>query len=160
IHDAAHARLVEALLRLVDPSWQINLEAPIAGRPSASTDVRLDRGDDTVLIEVESRVSRLEEIVREGHIKQAATRESAPGRRVNVVLVLPLTRHHRALAGQHRATIAAAFPVSSDAIRHALERDDGPWPGDGILWVTAAGPAPTATTSSPTRRPPPGRGRR
>jgi transcriptional regulator with XRE-family HTH domain len=113
IHDAAHARLVEALLGTVHRSWQVTLEAPIPGRPGASSDARFDRADDVVLIEVESRVGRLEEILREVHAKQAAVTATVPGRSVHVVLVLPPTPHNRELVREHRATMSAAFPAAS-----------------------------------------------
>ena len=151
IHDAGHAGIVEALLLLAHGSWQRSVEAPVPGRPGSSVDVQLDRGNDVVLFEVESRVRRFEEIVRECHAKQAAVAATLPDRRVHVVLVLPPTRHNRALVREHRATIAAAFPASSDDIRDALTADRD-WPGNGILWFGAS-------TSLPTRRPQRGRGR-
>lgn len=89
-------------------------------------------------MEVETRIRTLEAVVREGQEKRAAVAAADPGRRVHVVLVLPPTRHHRALALMHPETIRAAFPVPSDEITRALRDETGPWPGDGILWVSAA----------------------
>jgi len=149
IHDAAHARLVEALLRLRHPSWRAKVEAPVPGTGRRSTDLRLDRGDATILFEVETHVHALEAIIREGEDKRSAVAAAvaadrsavaaiaavAATRRVHVILVLPPTRHHRTLVAAHPGTIEAAFPASTADIRRALTSADVPWPGDGILWL-------------------------
>jgi transcriptional regulator with XRE-family HTH domain len=147
IHDAAHARLVEALLRLRHPSWRAMVEAPVPGTGQRSTDLRLDRGDATILFEVETHVHALEAIIREGEDKRSAVAAAVAadadfaaagaGRRVHVILVLPPTRHHRTLVAAHPGTIKAAFPASTADIRSALTSADTPWPGDGILGLGA-----------------------
>jgi transcriptional regulator with XRE-family HTH domain len=139
IHDAAHARLVEALLRLRHPSWRAKVEAPVPGTGRRSTDLRLDRGDATILFEVETHVHALEAIIREGEDKRSAVAAAvaAVGRRVHVILVLPPTRHHRTLVAAHPGTIRSAFPASTADIRRALTSADVPWPGDGLLWLGA-----------------------
>jgi len=140
IHDAAHARLVEALLRLRHPSWRAKVEAPVPGTGRRSTDLRLDRGDATILFEVETHVHALEAIIREGEDKRSAVAvaaDAAAERRVHVILVLPPTRHHRTLVAAHPGTIKSAFPASTADIRRALTSADVPWPGDGLLWLGA-----------------------
>lgn len=142
IHDAAHARLVEALLRLRHPSWRAKVEAPVPGTGRRSTDLRLDRGDATILFEVEAHVHALEAIIREGEDKRSAVAAAvaagaAAGRRVHVILVLPPTRHHQTLVAAHPGTIKSAFPASTADIRRALTSADVPWPGDGLLWLGA-----------------------
>jgi transcriptional regulator with XRE-family HTH domain len=144
IHDAAHARLVEALLRLRHPSWRARVEAPVPGPGRRSTDLRLDRGTTTILFEVETRVHALEAIIREGEAKRSAVAadtadaaQAATGRVIHVTLVLPPTRHHRTLVNAHPGTIKAAFPASTADVRRALTSPDTPWPGDGILWLGA-----------------------
>ena len=139
IHDAAHARIVEAVLHRCHPSWHPSLEAPIPGLGRRSTDLRLEQGDEIVLMEVETHVRALEAIIREGTAKRAAVAESAPaGKRIHVVLVLPPTRHHRALVRAHPTTVATAFPATDAALTRALMSGDVEWPGDGILWQTGA----------------------
>ncbi len=139
IHDAAHARIVEAVLQGCDPGWHLTVESPVPGPGRRSTDIRLDRRDETVLMEVETRIRAVEAIIREGAEKRAAVAEVAPaGRSIHVVLVLPPTRHHRALVSAHPGIVAAAFPASHDSLARALANRDVPWPGDGILWM--AGP--------------------
>jgi transcriptional regulator with XRE-family HTH domain len=165
IHDAAHARLVEALLRLRHPSWHAKVEAPVPGPGRRSTDLRLDRGDQVVLFEVETRVHALEAIIRECEDKRsavaadaaarlspadaAATAVAADGRQIHVVLVLPPTRHHRTVVATHPGTIKAAFPASTADIRRALTSAALPWPGDGILWLGAGVPLPKSAATRP-----------
>ena len=136
IHDAAHARIVEAVLDLCDPTWHPTVEAPVPGPGRRSTDIRLDRGDQTVLMEVETHVRALEAVIREGTGKQAAVAEVVPaGQQIHIVLVLPPTRHHRALVNAHPGIVAAAFPASDVGLSKALASPDVDWPGNGILWI-------------------------
>lgn len=140
IHDAAHARIVEDVLSRCDPSWHPTVEAPVPGPGRRSTDIRLERGADVVLIEVETHIRALEAIIREGAEKRTAVaatsaEASAAVRRIHVVLVLPPTRHHRALVRAHPGIVAAAFPASQAALSAALSSPDLEWPGDGILWT-------------------------
>lgn len=143
IHDAAHARIVERVLALRHPRWHATLEAPVSdlgrGPGRRSSDLRLDHGRDIVLMEVETGIRRLEEIVREQHSKRDAVRRALDDgeARVHVVLVLPPTRHHRALTKTHPATIGTAYPTRSTLLREALESPAGAWPGDGLLWIAS-----------------------
>jgi transcriptional regulator with XRE-family HTH domain len=138
IHDAAHARLVEALVRLRHASWRAIPEAPVPGG-RRSTDLRLVRGAETVLFEVETHVQVLEAVIREGNSKRdKVAYDLGPERRVHSVLVLPPTRHHRGLARAHSETMQAAFPVRSVDLRRSLTTAGVPWPGDGLLWLGAS----------------------
>jgi len=136
IFDATHARIIERLLELRHRRWRSTLEAPIPGPGRRSVDVSLAAASDLVLFEVESRARRMEQLVRELHGKREAIEMANGGRvRVHVVLVLPPTRHHQVLVRALPATVRAAFPVGSTALRRALESKTGAWPGDGILWI-------------------------
>ena len=141
IHDAAHARIVERLLAIRNRRWRATVEAPIPGLGRRSADLRLDHGRDIVLFEIETRIRRLEEIVREQHEKRAAVHDegTSADRPVHVVLVLPPTRHHRTLVGAHPETIRTAYPTRSASLRAALEASTGDWPGDGLLWLAERG---------------------
>ena len=137
IYDAAHARLVERVIAMAATAWNVEPEAPLPGR--RSVDLCLRSSLCVVLIEVESRIRRLEEIQRELHAKRDAVLvRSGSERCVHVVLALPPTHHHRALVRTHPALVAAAFPVSSAHIRRALSAPAQPFPGDGILWVAGS----------------------
>lgn len=141
IHDAAHAQIVERLLELRNAAWRATVEAPVPGGGRRSTDVRLDRGADVVLVEVETRVQALEAIVRECADKRAAVQAAQPGRSVHVLLVLPRTRHHRAIASAHPGIIRAAFPIPPQRLLAAVTDPTERWPGDGILWLDPPGRA-------------------
>jgi transcriptional regulator with XRE-family HTH domain len=143
IHDAAHARLVEAVLRRCDPRWHVAVEAPVPGPGRRSTDIRLESPIDVVLMEVETHIQALEAIIREGADKRVAHSTESPNRRIHTVLVLPPTRHHRALVASHPRIVAASFPASSEALVASLSDPDLSWPGDGILWL-AGDPSPSA----------------
>jgi transcriptional regulator with XRE-family HTH domain len=139
IHDAAHARIVEGLLRLRHSTWRTRVEAPVPGPGRRSSDLRLDRGDETVLFEVETHVHALEAIIRECEDKRAAVvAQDGLDQRIYVTLVLPPSRHHRAVVNAHPEMIGAVFPATSAYIRQALATVGEPWPGDGILWLGAA----------------------
>ncbi len=158
IRDSVQAEIVEQLLRSRAPSWRPSVEAEVPGPGRRSVDLRLDGPADTILIEVETRVESLEEIVRELHSKRRAFVESAGAdgnRPIHVVLVLPLTRRHSTMAKAHPEIVRAAFPVSSSAIRRALTSGPGAWPGDGLLWVRRQPTAPGAAVVTPrgTERP-------
>jgi transcriptional regulator with XRE-family HTH domain len=141
IHDAAHARLVEAVLALSHPSWHATVESPVPGPGRRSTDIRLDDRLDAVLLEVESHVRAFEVIIRECAEKRAAVAATlGADRRVHVVLVLPTTRHHKALVAAHPRIVATAFPTSHVELELALTDPVAPWPGDGILWLSPKGP--------------------
>jgi transcriptional regulator with XRE-family HTH domain len=136
IHDAGHARLIEALIRVRHPSWRAVPEAPVPGAGRQSTDLRLMRGAETVLLEVETHIQVLEAVIREGNDKRdRVAYEAGPDGRVHSVLVLPPTRHHRDLVRAHAETIRAAFPAPSVDLRRSLTSPSMPWPGDGVLWL-------------------------
>jgi transcriptional regulator with XRE-family HTH domain len=139
LYDAAHTRIVDRLLAIRHSRWSATLEAPVPGPGRRSTDVRMEAGQDIVLFEVESHVTRWEEVVREGESKRAAVRlEARPGMRVHSVLVLPPTVHHRDLVTSFGRAISTAYPVSSHSLSRALQRDADKWPGDGILWIAGS----------------------
>jgi transcriptional regulator with XRE-family HTH domain len=137
IHDAAHARLVETVVRLRHPSWQVTVEAPVPDGGRRSSDVRIERARDIVLIEVETHIQALEALIRESNDKRACVVRVAGDRRVHAVLVLPPTRHHRALMAAHPETVGVAYPHRSVDLRRALAGPSLDWPGDGIIWLGA-----------------------
>lgn len=137
IYDAAHARLAERVIALAATDWKVEPEAPLPGR--RSVDLCLSSPLCIVLIEVESRIRRLEEIQRELHAKRdAVLARFGPERCVHVVLALPPTNHHLAFLRTHPALVAATFPVPSARLRRALAAPGLPFPGDGILWVAGS----------------------
>jgi hypothetical protein len=99
-----------------------------------------------VLIEVETHVGSLEEIIRELHSKRDALAQGGRGRqRIHVVLALPRSRHHRSIVQAHPRTIDTAFPISSIRLARALTEGSTAWPGDGILWIASDPARPTGS---------------
>ena len=136
IHDAAHAKLVEAVLELRHPGWRATVESPVPGPGRRSSDIRLDHESDIVLMEVETSVRAFETVIRASTEKRAAVSTTVGSdRRIHVVLVLPPSRHHKALVAAHPRIVATAYPASSDALIRALADPSIERPGDGLLWV-------------------------
>jgi len=135
LHDAAHARIGERILRRKAQIWRADLEARVPGPFRASTDVRLSRPGLIVLIEVETHIRDWETTIRRIFEKRDRVRDAVPaGARVVAVLCLPPTRHHRRLVSDLAQSVQASFPASPDLARRALE-DGSEWPDDGILWM-------------------------
>jgi transcriptional regulator with XRE-family HTH domain len=137
LHDAAHARIIERILRRRDRRWHAELEATVPGPFRASTDVRLSKPGTVVLIEVETHVHDWEATIRRAFEKRERVIGGGPtGTRVVAVLCLPPTRHHRRLLADLAESVRATFPASPELARRSLE-DGAEWPGDGILWMAA-----------------------
>jgi transcriptional regulator with XRE-family HTH domain len=137
LYDSAQARMAERVLSIAHPRWQAGLEVRVPGPGRRRVDIALQDVRQLVLMECESRVRRWEEALRELHDERDAFAASGDGRMINVVLVLPPTRHHRDLVRILPASVRAALPVDSSELRRALV-EGTPWPGDGILWVGAS----------------------
>lgn len=145
IRDAAQATIIEDLLTRVDLRWRQTPEAAVPGPGRRSVDLRLDGLHAIVLVEVESHLGNLEEIIRELHSKRQALAEAEPDRTrrpIHVVLCLPRTRHHLSILRAHPRIIAAAFPASSADLVLALGDCSKPWPGEGVLLVDLPRPVP------------------
>ncbi len=153
IRDTAQARIIETILAWIDRRWRRTVEAHVPGADRRSIDLRLDGPAGIVLCEVESRVGSLEEIIRELHAKRDAVRaaqKGAGGPPIQVVLILPRSRHHLEIVRHHPRTIEAAFPMPSAAIEAALKDVTTAWRGHGILWTpVAARPATGQSAGDP-----------
>jgi transcriptional regulator with XRE-family HTH domain len=137
LYDAAHARIIERLVKLAGPGWRVRLEHPLPRR--RSIDACFFAHEAIVVSEVETRLGRLEAMQRELEEKREAIRLSFGAERpVHVVLVLPPTRRHRALVRDHPSLLRTAFPASSGEIRAAFADPKRLFPGDGILWVAGS----------------------
>lgn len=135
LHDAAHARIGERILRRKARIWRADLEARVPGPFRASTDVRLSKPGTIVLIEVETHIRDWEATIRRIFEKRERVRDVTPAEvRVVAVLCLPPTRHHRRLVSELAESVEATFPGSPELARRALE-EGSEWPGDGILWM-------------------------
>ena len=118
IRDARQAGIVDGLLRARDPRWKPTVEAAVPGPGRRSVDLRLDSPAHIVLIEVETRLSSLEEIIRELHAKRQAFYDAAPGTATS-----PFTSSSRY---PRRATTARSFGPIRSLIRAAFPGDVDP----------------------------------
>lgn len=144
ISDPIQARIVEELVRIVDPRWTAMLEVPVY-RPSRGV-IDLVAHDRTagvvVAIEVQSQVRRLEQQLRWLNEKADALPSAEfwqfadPPPRITRVLVLRSTQANRQLATRFAATLATAYPARSADAHAALTTPDTPWPGSAMLWAT------------------------
>ncbi len=126
VRDRAQAPIVEWILTIAGPFWRRRVEAAVPGAGRRSVDLCLASPRAIVLIEVETRVGSLEEIIRELHSKRealaGASLNTGELRPIFVVLGLPRTRHHAAIVRDLPRTIAAAFPAPSSRARSSHSR--------------------------------------
>ena len=145
VRDHLQARMAEALLNLVHPTWHRLVEVSVH-RPSRGTiDVVLARsGSPVISVEIHSELRRLEQQIRWAADKSeslpsaeawaflsAEADRTSPSR----LLVLRSTRTTRELARVFEQTLLAAYPARAiDAVR-ALRESEMPWPGAAIVWA-------------------------
>ena len=151
IRDRVQARMVEALLAILDDRWtrllEVALERPVRGV------IDLVLGDPAadllIASEFESTIRRLEQQVRWSGEKAAALPNAdavRPARadpavppQVSRLLVLRSTIANRELAATFERTLATAYPARAADAYRALTTAHAPWPGPAILWATIDG---------------------
>lgn len=157
IMDPIQARIVEALVRILDSRWIPMLEVPVY-RPSRGVIdlVVHDRAAAVlVAVEVHSELRRLEQQVRWLNEKADALpsadfwRFVDPPARIERVLVLRSTAANRQVASRFAATLATAYPARSADAYDALTSSDGPWPGSGLIWATVEGDSARILRNAP-----------
>jgi transcriptional regulator with XRE-family HTH domain len=154
--DRHQARMVEAVIRTLHPSWRAHVEVPVSRPARGVIDVVLERPDHGFLVAAEfhSELRRLEQQIRWAGDKARSIASSGlvlPGTEptVSMLLVLRSTATTRALARQFEATLRAALPARSADVVSSL-RHGTTWPGPGILWVRIDGEV-TAVLDRPPR---------
>lgn len=134
IRDRFQAPIIEALIRVPDPSWVPQPEVPVVRPVRGVIDLVLCRDADVLACEVQSELRRLEQVLRWSTMKASALRESderSPSR----LLVVRSTTRNREIARQYEGTLRAAYPATTiDAFR-ALSMPAAAWPGAAILWA-------------------------
>lgn len=148
IRDHLQARMVEALLQVVHPSWHRLVEVTVHRPARGTIDLVLSRAESPVVaVEVHSELRRIEQQLRWAADKAeslpsapswtflAAEARPGPGSRL---LVLRSTRAMRDLARSFEQTLRTAYPATtSDAFRSLTEADVA-WPGGAIIWAEVA----------------------
>ena len=109
-------------------------------------DAVFGRPSDIVATEVQTRLDRLEQIIRWSQDKarslpsaDAWPRGGDPA--IHRLLVIRSTVATREIARRFEATLRAAYPTRATDLYAALTQPDRPWPGDGILWADVRGDA-------------------
>jgi transcriptional regulator with XRE-family HTH domain len=145
LRDALQARMLDAVLAIAHPRWRPSLEVPV-NRPSRGViDVVLDDIESPTIIagEAESDLRRIEAQTRWANLKAESLPSSdlwpfvaAQGtRNVSRLLLLRSTARTRAIANEHQALLAAAYPARAADAYRALTTSGTPWPGAAVIWV-------------------------
>ncbi len=143
LRDRHQARLLEALLRVLDPRWQAFTEVAVT-RPSRGwIDVALhDRRAGLILAtELQSELRRLEQLVR-WHAAKADALPSwggwqhlGPEPTIGRLLLVRRTRATRSVAVEHAAQLRVAYPAHPDDALAALTTAGVAWPGHALVWA-------------------------
>jgi transcriptional regulator with XRE-family HTH domain len=132
LRDPVQARIVEALVRIMDPRWTRMVEVPVHRPARGVIDLvaHEQRTGIVVATEVQSEIRRLEQQIRWSHEKA----ESLPSAdfwrfvdgepRIDQLLVLRSTRATRELATRFAATLAVAYPAPAIEAFRALTSGD------------------------------------
>jgi transcriptional regulator with XRE-family HTH domain len=148
LHDRFQARMIEALLRVLDPRWRVELEVPILRPARGVIDIVLHARDEnvTVAVEVYSQLRRLEQQIRWSAEKadglaerMVEERRLETGPAVSRLLVLRSTVATREIARTYAATLAAAYPARTHTVVEALVTATAPWAGSGLVWMHVDG---------------------
>jgi hypothetical protein len=125
--DAAHARLLARLRRLVPDQLGWQAEVPLPGYGELrSWDAMVFPSGTRVAIEAETRV-------RDGQeLQLRLSRKRRDDGVDRLVLLLADTRANRAFVREFEDSLRAAFPVSASAALRALQRGEDPG-GDAII---------------------------
>ena len=158
IRDRHQARMVEALLGILNPRWRPTLEVPVRSPARGIIDLVLHDAAAGIMLAVEaqSELRRVEQQLRWSGEKAASLPSSELWRtiggrdaRIGRVLLLRSTRTTRALAANLESTFRAAYPADHGAARRALTTPDDPWPGDAIVWMGVDGAGATVLERRP-----------
>jgi transcriptional regulator with XRE-family HTH domain len=158
LHDRFQARMVEALLRELDPRWRVDLEVPILRPARGVIDMVLDlrSGEIAIAVEVYSELRRLEQQLRWSAEKAdglaarlSDERPFEPLPRVSRLLVLRSTVATREVARVYASTLATAYPARTHDVFQAITTPTGPWPGPGIIWMRVQGTETTLMAFPP-----------
>lgn len=143
--DRHQARMVEDVLRQLDPIWRPHLEVPVSHPSRGVIDAVFERRDQPLLVisEFQSTFPRLEQQLRWIAEKSHAIGSSdlvgpGPVPPTSRLLVLRSTASTRAVAREFEATLRAAYPANTRSAVDSLRRGTA-WPGSAIVWVRIDG---------------------
>jgi transcriptional regulator with XRE-family HTH domain len=149
IRDPLQARMVEAVLQVLDPRWIRHLEVPVYRPVRGVIDLVIEDPQPEARVvgatELQSELRRLEQQIRWSHEKADALRSASiwrfpePGPTVDRILIVRNTRTNRAIAERFARTLATEYPARTIDAYRALTTAAAPWAGSAILWVTIDG---------------------
>jgi transcriptional regulator with XRE-family HTH domain len=143
--DRHQVRMIEAVLRRLDPSWKPHIEVPVTRPARGVIDAVLERRSEGLLVALEaySELRRVEQQIRWSADKAGSLGSSdlvgpGPQPTISRMLILRSTASTRDLVRQFEATFSAAYPARTTDVVDALVRG-APWPGPGIAWIRIEG---------------------
>jgi transcriptional regulator with XRE-family HTH domain len=140
IRDRFQAPMIEALVRLLGPSWHARPEVVVQAARGV-IDMVLSRSLDRLAVacECHSELRRLELILRRAAEKADGLRgELGAPASLSSMLLLRSTGATRAVARAYEATLSAAYPARTADALEAL-RGKAAWPGPAIVWAAVEG---------------------
>jgi transcriptional regulator with XRE-family HTH domain len=149
VRDHVQARMIEALLGILDARWIARLEVAVYRPVRGVIEVVLQDRETHQLVAGEGHGSLR---VVEQQLRWAGEKADAlPSARgwpwadvvapppVSRLLLLRSTAETRALVRALPNTFRRAYPARSEAARASLATATAPWPGSSILWVDVSG---------------------
>lgn len=142
IRDRHQARILEALLRQLDPRWQPYPEVAVRQPARGWIDAVLHdaRAELVVAAEIQSDLRRLEQLLRWFPEKVASLpswdgwAQLGPVGQTSELLIVRSTRATRQIGREFERQLVAAYPAHpADAI--AALTNTTPWPGAALVWA-------------------------
>lgn len=160
IRDHLQARMVEAVIRVLDDRWTPYPEVPVRSPVAGVIDLVLAERRQHLLVasEFHSQLRRLEQQIRWAREKADGLANTPIGvgaghgspTTTHRLLVLRSTQTMRSLASDFEATLSAAYPARTAGLVDSLT-GTAEWPGSGVIWVRIDG-----ARTHLLERPPPG----
>ncbi len=146
LRDHLQARMIEELLRVLDPRWRRYLEVPVHRPVRGVIDMVLQEPLSGAVVagECQSEIRRLEQQIRWNHEKCAALLPSGPlptlpgdePPRLSSLLILRSTPANREIARTFGETLRTAYPSSTREAVRALTDPATAWPGSSLIWAS------------------------
>ena len=146
IRDRVQASIGEELARIAHRGWRRSVEVRVTRPARGFIDLVFDRSRpaEIVATEIQSRIDRLEQIIRWSQEKARSLPSSdlwtvVEGEpTIHRLLVVRSTTATREIARRFETTLRAAYPTRTTDVFASLT-EGAPWPGPGILWADVRG---------------------
>jgi transcriptional regulator with XRE-family HTH domain len=142
IRDRHQARILEALLSELHPSWKPYPEVAVRHPSRGWIDAVLhaERGGDVVAVEIQSDLRRIEQLLRWFPEKVASIpswegwAQLGDTRSVSQLLIVRSTKATRIKGREFQGQLAAAYPAHPADAMAALTGNSR-WPGPALVWA-------------------------